>query len=72
MQTRSPRRRIFVDGVHLTGGRAALQQIVILPVILTAIFTSMFLYDRARGGYRREILVQHQEEPEAEPDPATA
>jgi len=49
------------------GGRAALQQIVVLPIILTAVFTAMFLYDRSRGGYRRESLLQHQTEPEAEP-----
>jgi MFS family permease len=45
------------------GGRAALQQIVILPVILTAVFTGIYLYDKSRGGYRRELLQQHQEEP---------
>jgi MFS family permease len=46
------------------GGRAALLQVVALPIILTVIFTGIFLYDRARGGYQREILIQHQEEPD--------
>lgn len=51
------------------GGRAALQQVVVLPVILTAIFTALFFYDRSRGGYRRETLLQHQTEPESSVDP---
>lgn len=51
------------------GGRAALQQIVILPVILTAVFTAIFFYDRSRGGYHRERLLQHQSEPEHESEP---
>ena len=42
------------------GGRAALHQVVILPVILVVVFSAIFLYDRARGGYRREVLVQGQ------------
>ena len=46
------------------GGRAALLQVVALPIILTVIFTGIFLYDRARGGYQREVLIQHQDEPE--------
>ena len=48
------------------GGRAALEQVVVLPIILTVIFTGIYLYDRARGGYQKEILIQHQEEPEGE------
>jgi hypothetical protein len=48
------------------GGRAALQQIVVLPVILTAVFAAIFLYDRSRGGYRQEMLFQHQTEPDTE------
>lgn len=46
------------------GGRAALLQVVALPIILTVIFTGIYLYDRARGGYRQEVLIQHQDEPE--------
>jgi MFS family permease len=42
------------------GGAAALQQVVILPVILLIIFTIIHLRDRARGGYREEVLVQEQ------------
>jgi hypothetical protein len=33
---------------------------VILPVILLVIFTIIHLRDRARGGYREEVLVQEQ------------
>jgi len=46
------------------GGRAALQQVVILPIILLVIFAAIYLYDKARGGYRREVLVQDQGDPE--------
>lgn len=44
------------------GGRAALQQVVILPIILTLVFAAMYMYDKARGGYQEEVLVQHQDE----------
>ncbi|MDQ2731352.1 MAG: MFS transporter [Armatimonadota bacterium] len=46
------------------GGSAGLQQIVILPIILLVIFTAIFLYDRSRGGYHQEVLVQDQDVPE--------
>jgi NADH:ubiquinone oxidoreductase subunit 6 (subunit J) len=46
------------------GGAAGLQQLVILPVILIVIFAGIYLYDRARGGYKQEVLAQNQGEPE--------
>lgn len=48
------------------GGAAGLQQLVILPLILIFIFGGIFLYDKSRGGYRREVLIQS---PEAEKSP---
>lgn len=42
------------------GGSAGLQQLVILPVILIVIFAAIMLYDRAKGGYQKEILIQEQ------------
>lgn len=38
------------------GGAAGLQLIVILPVILMVIFAAIFFYDKARGGYKKEVL----------------
>jgi len=34
------------------GAGAALQRVALLPVILTVVFGSLYLYFRARGGYR--------------------
>jgi hypothetical protein len=34
------------------GAGAALRTVAILPVILTVVFALLFLYYRARGGYR--------------------
>jgi hypothetical protein len=34
------------------GAGAALRTVAVLPVILTVVFTLLFLYHRARGGYR--------------------
>ncbi|MCW3100379.1 MAG: Major Facilitator Superfamily protein [Chthonomonadaceae bacterium] len=42
------------------GGSAGLNVLVILPVILLFIFLAIFFYDKARGGYKKEILVQNQ------------
>jgi len=42
------------------GGRAAIQQVVVLPIVLVVIFTGIFFYDKSRGGYRKEVLVQEQ------------
>ena len=44
------------------GGRSGLSLLVILPVILLAVFIAIYLYDKSRGGYKKEILVQHQDE----------
>ncbi len=42
------------------GGSAALKQVVVLPISLIVIFLCIFLYDKARGGYRQEVLGQNQ------------
>ena len=34
------------------GGMVSLRYMAVLPVILVVIFTSIWLYDRARGGYK--------------------
>ena len=33
-----------------------------LPISLTIIFAAIYMYDKARGGYQEEVLVQHQDE----------
>jgi fucose permease len=45
-----------------TGGRAGLGILVYLPVILLVIFIALFMYDKSRGGYKKVVLVQHQDE----------
>lgn len=47
------------------GGRAGLGVLVSLPVILLVVFIGIFLFDRSRGGYKKEVLVQHQDEGDA-------
>ena len=42
------------------GGIAGLNVLVILPVILLFIFIAIFVYDKSRGGYKKEVLVQDQ------------
>lgn len=42
------------------GGSAGLNVLVILPVILFVIFIALFVYDKSRGGYKKEVLVQNQ------------
>ncbi len=42
------------------GGQAGLNVLVILPVILLVVFIAIFAYDKSRGGYKKEILVQDQ------------
>jgi fucose permease len=42
------------------GGSAGLNVLVILPVILLFIFLAIYVYDKSRGGYKKEILVQNQ------------
>lgn len=44
-----------------SGGQQALQMIVYLPIVLAVIFTAIYMYDKARGGYQEEVLVQHQD-----------
>lgn len=45
---------------QVVGGNAGLNVLVILPVILLCIFIAIFVYDKSRGGYKKEILVQDQ------------
>lgn len=45
------------------GSAAALQQVVVFPVILVVIFGAIYLFDKSRGGYRKEILTQDQRVP---------
>jgi MFS family permease len=45
---------------QVVGGNAGLNVLVILPVILLFIFIAIFVYDKSRGGYKKEILVQDQ------------
>ena len=40
------------------GGREGMSLLVVLPIILLVIFTILYLYDRARGGYKQEHLTQ--------------
>jgi hypothetical protein len=40
----------------IAGGSAALQQVVLLPILLLVIFTAIFLYDKSKGGYQKETL----------------
>ncbi len=44
------------------GGQEALQVMLALPVVLALIFGAIYLYDKSRGGYREEVLVQHHNE----------
>lgn len=45
---------------QVAGGNAGLNVLVILPIILLVIFLLIFAYDKSRGGYKKEILVQDQ------------
>jgi MFS family permease len=54
------------------GGRAGLGILVYLPVILFCIFIALYLYDRSRGGYKKEVLVQQQDEEAALEAPTSA
>ena len=42
------------------GGAAALKQLVFLPAILFVLFTGIYLYDKSKGGYQKELLHQNQ------------
>ena len=48
------------DQFLAAGGSAALKQVVVLPIVLIVIFALMFVYDKARGGYKQEVLSQDQ------------
>jgi hypothetical protein len=43
---------IMGEAFDKAGAGAALRTVAVLPVILTAVFGALFLYHRARGGYR--------------------
>lgn len=43
-----------------TGGRAGLSVILWLPVILLVVFVLIYLYDKSKGGYKKEVLQQEQ------------
>ena len=38
------------------GGAAGLELVVFMPIILLVVFTAMYLYDKSRGGYKKEVL----------------
>ena len=42
----------------------AFRQVSMLPIALVIIFGSIALYDKARGGYKPELLMSRQEENE--------
>jgi MFS family permease len=44
------------------GGKAGLSVLMYLPIILVVVFICIFMYDKASGGYKQVVLVQHQEE----------
>jgi fucose permease len=44
------------------GGRAGLSLLSVLPIIVLVVFIALYLYDQSRGGYKKEVLVQHQDE----------
>ncbi|HEX8236683.1 MAG TPA: MFS transporter [Abditibacteriaceae bacterium] len=44
------------------GGQVAMQTMLYLPIILTVIFTAIYLYDKSRGGYKEEVLIQEQQQ----------
>lgn len=44
------------------GGKVGLSVLVYLPVILLVVFVCIFMYDKTRGGYQKEVLMQHQDE----------
>jgi predicted MFS family arabinose efflux permease len=50
-----------LTAVQAAGGQAALSSLLALPVILLVVFAAIYMYDNARGGYKEEVLVQHQE-----------
>ncbi len=53
------------------GGKAGLSVLLYLPIILVVVFICIFLSDKSGGGYKQEVLVQHQDE-DAETSAVTA
>ena len=53
---------VSADAAAAIGGRAGLSVLAVLPVIVLVVFIALFLYDQSRGGYKKEVLVQHQDE----------
>ena len=45
------------------GGAAGLSLMIVLPIILIVAFSLLYFYDKSRGGYRQENLVQDQTTP---------
>ena len=56
--TANPTGAQAAEWVHAqaTGGSAALLQLVSLPVLMMFAFGAIYLYDRSRGGYKKETL----------------
>ncbi len=65
LQSAGEAAKVKLTAVQAAGGQAALSSLLALPVILLIVFTAIYLYDKARGGYKEEILVQHQDGTEA-------
>lgn len=42
------------------GGAAGIQSVLFMPIILIFVFGGMFLLDKSKGGYRKEVLLQKQ------------
>ncbi len=42
------------------GGAAGIKSVLFMPVILIFVFGGLFLTDKAKGGYRKEVLIQDQ------------
>jgi MFS family permease len=59
----SPEAKLAAEAQSL-GYRMAFRWVSILPAALIVIFSGVILYDRARGGYRAEILISRDEEDE--------
>jgi hypothetical protein len=63
MPAGSPEAKLAADAQSL-GYRMAFRWVSILPAALIVIFSGVILYDRARGGYKPEVLMSREEEDE--------
>ena len=63
MPADSPEAKLAAEAQSL-GYRMAFRWVSILPAALIVIFSGVILYDRARGGYKPEILISREEEDE--------